>query len=333
MSKVLSKRFVSLLVTLFGLTVVVFSIVHLLPGDPAQVMLGERATPSAVIQLREEMGLDRPLLLQYGSYLGKLLKGDLGRSLQTRQEISTIISEKFPATLELTAVALFFSILVGMSAGVFAASRRNSFFDSAVMIGALTGISMPIFWLALILLYVFGFQLNLFPITGRLPADLTFKPITYFILFDSLISGRLDVFCKALHHLILPALALSTIPMAIIARITRAAVIETLGEDFIRTARAKGLTEKVIVLKHALTTALIPILTVIGLQFGLLLGGAIITETIFAWPGMGTWLLSAVNSRDYPAVQGGVLAVGLAFSLVNLAVDLLYSAVDPRIRK
>jgi peptide/nickel transport system permease protein len=307
-------------------------IVHLLPGDPAMVMLGERATPEAVEKLREELGLNQPLPLQYAQYVGDLITGDFGRSIQTNEKISQILSQKFPATVELTVVALAIACLLGVLFGVLAAARRNSILDNLVMVGSLAGISMPIFWLALILLYLFAFRLGLFPVTGRLPPEYFFKPDSYFFLIDTLFQGRLDLFWASLKHLALPGLALATIPMAIIARITRASMIDALSQDYIRTARAKGLNHRIVVAKHGLSNALIPILTVIGLQFGYLLGGAIITETIFAWPGMGTWVLNAVYARDYQAVQAGVFTIGLSFILVNLLVDLTYAIVDPRVR-
>jgi len=328
----LGRRIALLVPTLLGVSVLAFLLVHFVPGDPAAVMLGERATPEAIGELRREMGLDQPLPVQYGLFLGRLLQGDLGRSLKTRERIVVEIGDRFPATFELATAAMLLAVLVGVPAGVLAARRRGSWWDAAVMSGSLLGVSMPIFWLALLLLLGFSVQLDWFPLAGRSSAAMAVPVRTGFLLADTLLAGRPDAFASALQHLVLPAVALGTIPLAVISRMTRSSVLEVLSADYIRTAWAKGLAERVVLAKHVLKNAFIPTLTVIGLQFGYLLGGAIITETIFAWPGIGRWLLLSVQARDIRAVQGGVLLFAVVFVLVNLLVDLLYAAFDPRIR-
>jgi len=326
-------RRVGLLVpTLLGLSILTFALIHLVPGDPAQVMLGERATPEAVERLRGELGLDRPLHEQYGLFLGGLLAGDLGRSLKTREKVAVEIGNRFPATFELALCAIVFASVVGVTAGILAARRRRSLVDATVMAGSLAGVSMPIFWLGLLVILLFSVQLGWLPLAGRIDPSLAVPKVTGFLLLDTLFAGRLDSFGDAFAHLILPACVLGTIPLAVIARMTRSAMLDVLTQDYVRTAWAKGLSERRVLLVHVLKNALIPTITVIGLQFGYLLGGAIITETIFAWPGVGRWLVLAVAARDFRAVQGGVLLLASVFVLVNLVVDLLYAVADPRVR-
>jgi peptide/nickel transport system permease protein len=328
----LGRRVVLLVPTLLGVSLLAFLLVHFVPGDPAAVMLGERATPEAIEELRHELGLDRPLPVQYGVFLGRLLQGDLGRSIKTRERIVIEIGDRFPATFELATAAMLLAVLIGVPAGVLAARRRGSWWDAVVMSGSLLGVSMPIFWLGLLLLLGFSVNLDWFPLSGRQSPALAVPARSGFLLLDTLLAGRGDAFLSALQHLALPALALGTIPLAVISRMTRSSVLEVLNADYIRTAWAKGLAERVVLAKHVLKNAFIPTLTVIGLQFGYLLGGAIITETIFAWPGIGRWLLLSVQARDIRAVQGGVLLFAFVFVLVNLLVDLLYAVFDPRIR-
>jgi len=326
------KRLLLLVPTLLAISFFVFLMIHLVPGDPAQVMLGERATPEALADLRRELGLDDPILTQYGRFLGGLAHGDLGRSIKSNERITTELTRRFPATVELATAAMLIATVVGMGMGILAATRRNSIIDYASMFGALIGVSMPIFWLGLMLMLGLGLQLGLFPIAGRIDTAVSVDRITGLLILDSLLTGNWRGLSSALAHLALPALALGTVPMAVIARMTRASLLEVMRQDYVRTARAKGLRERVVVLRHAVRNALIPTLTVLGLQFGYLLGGAIITETIFAWPGTGRWLLLAVYARDFRAVQGGVLLIATVFVIVNLLVDVAYGYVDPRIR-
>ena len=326
------KRLLLLGPTLVGISLLVFLMIHLVPGDPAQVMLGERANAETLAALRAEMGLNQPFHVQFGRFFVSLLKGDLGRSIRTHEKITTELFQRFPATCELTLVSMGIAMVGGVAAGLMAAVRRGRLIDYASMVMATAGISMPIFWLALILMLLFAVYLPLFPISGRLSPHLYLAPRTHFYLLDALLSGDLSAFGNILWHLALPAFTLSTIPMAVIARMTRASLLDVLGEDYIRTAWSKGLPESAVVLRHAVKNSFIPTLTVIALEFGYLLGGAVITETIFAWPGVGRWLFLAVQARDFRAVQGGVLLLATVFIVVNLIADVLYAWLDPRIR-
>jgi peptide/nickel transport system permease protein len=327
------KRLAIAVPTLMALTVVVFCLVKAVPGDPAQILLGERANKEALLKVREEMGLDKPYYVQYLRFMEKLLiKRDMGRSLNSQEPIAEILARKFTATMELATAAMLFSLLVGIPMGLIAAIWPTTLLDFSSMSLAVVGVSMPIFWLAMILTWIFGIELGWLPISGRLAIEYFYEPITGLIIVDSLIERNWQMLKSALEHLLLPAVALGTIPMAFLARITRASMLEVVGQDYVRTARAKGVVIWSIYCKHALKNALIPILTVLGLQFGLLLGGAIITETVFSWPGIGSWLLESVNARDYPALEGGILVTASAFVLVNLVVDITYRFVDPRMR-
>ncbi len=332
MHRYILRRVLLLFPTLLAISFAVFLMIHLVPGDPAQVMLGERATPEALASLRTELGLNDPWPVQYGRFLGGLVRGDLGRSIKTHERVVDELRARFPATAELATAAIFLAAVVGIATGILAATRRASWIDYTSMFTALAGVSMPIFWLGLMLMLAFGLRLGWFPIAGRLATDVSIEPWSGFLVLDALKSGNWVALRSAVSHLVLPAVALATVPMAVIARMTRSSVLEVLEQDYVRTARAKGLTEWIVVLRHAVRNALIPTLTVLGLQFGYLLGGAIITETIFAWPGLGRWLLLAVYARDFRAVQGGVLLIAAVFVLVNLVVDLLYAVADPRIR-
>jgi peptide/nickel transport system permease protein len=316
-----------------GITLLVFIFLHLIPGDPATILLGERATPEQVAALRERLGLDEPLPLQYLAFLGQLLRFDLGKSIISGIPIAQEIQVRWPATFELSLSAMVVAVGLGIPAGVFAAVRKNSWLDNLAMSGSLLGVSMPVYWLGLLLIYLFAVNLNWLPPSGRLSVDagLGFEPITGFYLLDALLQGNLRAFQDALAHLILPAIAVGTIPLAIIARITRSAMLEVLSQDYIRTARAKGVLERWVIFKHALKNALLPVITIIGLEFGTLLGGAILTETIFSWPGIGSWIYEGILARDYPVVQGGVIVVAVTFVIVNLLVDLSYAFLDPRI--
>ncbi|SFL29211.1 ABC transporter permease [Halanaerobium salsuginis] len=326
------KRLLALIPILIGVAVIVFLIVHLIPGDPAQTMLGERATDAALARLREQMGLNDPLYIQFWRYIKDLLRGDMGRSIMSNNPVITELQARFPATLELSFFAIIFAVGVGVPAGIFASINQNSWFDNLSMVIALMGVSMPIFWLGLMFIWLFAVQLGWFPPSSRLGVGIDFTPITNLYVVDSIIQLNFTALVDILHHLVLPAIALGTIPMAIIARMTRSSMLEVLRKDYIRTAFAKGLQRKVVIFKHALKNALVPIITVVGLQFGVLLGGAVMTETIFSWPGLGKYLVDAIYARDFPVVQGGILFFATVFVLVNLIVDLSYALVDPRIQ-
>ena len=326
------RRFLLLIPTLLGISAIVFLMIHLVPGDPAQVMLGERASAESLAAMRQQLGLDQPLHVQFGRYLTGLLQGDLGRSIKTHERVSAELVARFPATLELTLTSMALACAIGLTAGVLSASRKGSLLDYFGMTASLVGISMPIFWLGLVLILLLGLDAGLFPVSGRLSSGSSVSRITGLYLVDSLLAGDLRAFGDTIWHLVLPGLTLGTVPAAVIARMTRSSLLEVLGEDYIRTAWAKGLAERVVVFRHALKNAFIPILTVISLEFGYLLGGAVITETIFAWPGVGRWLLLAVYARDFRAVQGGVLLVAATFVTVNLIADVLYAWLDPKIK-
>jgi peptide/nickel transport system permease protein len=326
------KRLLALIPILIGVAVIVFLIVHLIPGDPAQTMLGERASDEALAKLREDMGLNDPLPVQFWRYIKDLLRGDLGRSIMSNNPVSEELSQRFPATLELSFFAIFFAVFVGIPAGIFASINQNSWFDNLSMLIALMGVSMPIFWLGLMFIWLFAVELGWFPPSSRIGVGLDFTPITNLYVIDSIIQLNFNALKDILHHLVLPAVALGTIPMAIIARMTRSSMLEVLRKDFIRTAYAKGLKRKIVIFKHALKNAMVPIITVVGLQFGVLLGGAVMTETIFSWPGLGKYLVDAIYARDFPIVQGGILFFAGVFVIVNLIVDLSYALVDPRIQ-
>jgi peptide/nickel transport system permease protein len=317
---------------LFGVSIVVFFMVRAIPGDPAQIMLGQQATQEQVQQVREKMGLDKPVFVQYGLFLKNALRGDLGDSTVTGRPVTTELLVRFPATLELTAFAMLIAILVGLPVGVISAVRQYSLLDKTTSVLALTGISMPIFWLAMILVVIFGVNLQILPFPGRLGPTTAITSITGLVLVDSLLTLNFAGFWDGLLHLIMPALALATIPMAVIMRMTRSSMLEVMNEDYVRTARAKGVVPWRVVSKHALRNAMLPTITVLGLQAGLLMGGAIITETIFSWPGIGLYAYQSVGSRDYPSIQGVVLYGALLFVLINLLVDVLYAVLDPRVR-
>ncbi len=320
-------------VTALGVTVLAFVLIHALPGDPIEIMFGERGIdPERHAAMMAQLGLDRPLLEQYFAYLVRLLHGDLGRSLVTHEGVLTEFLTLFPATIELAVSAMLVAVIVGLPAGIVAAVRRGTAADYGVMGLALTGYSMPVFWWAILLILLFSVTLGITPVSSRLDVAYYIQPVTGFMLIDSWLSGEPGAFRSALSHLVLPALALGTIPMAVIARMTRSAMLEVLNEDYVRTARAKGLGPGRVVGLHALRNALIPVLTVIGLQVGSLFGGAVLTETIFAWPGVGKWLIESVNRRDYPVLQGGMLLIAAIIIGVNLLVDLLSGSINPRIR-
>ncbi|MDQ0200667.1 ABC transporter permease [Neobacillus ginsengisoli] len=326
------RRVFSLIPVLIGMTLVVFAIIHAIPGNPAQVILGQRATKEAVAALTQQLGLDKPWYIQYFDYIKALLHGDLGTSMRTRGPINTEIWPYLAATIELTVVAMLIAVVVGVNAGIISAWFSKSWFDYVAMILALVGVSLPIFWLGLMEQWAFSIHLGWFPTTGREDVRDPVSAITNLYLIDTLLQGRFDQFGAVVQHLVLPSFALATIPMAIIARMTRSTMLEVMKSDYIRTARAKGLRMFWVVYKHSLKNAVIPVLTIIGLQVGLLLGGAILTETIFGWPGIGRYLYDAIGYRDYPVIQSGILIIAAIFVLINLIVDLLYVVVDPRIK-
>jgi peptide/nickel transport system permease protein len=317
---------------LLGVSIVVFFMVRAIPGDPAQIMLGQQATQAQVQQVRENMGLDKPIIVQYGLFLKDALRGDLGDSTVTGRPVTTELMVRLPATFELTAFAMLIAVLVGVPVGVIAAVRQYSLLDKTTSVLALTGISMPIFWLAMILVVIFGVNLELLPFPGRLDPTTGITAITGLVLVDSLLTLNFAGFWDGLLHLIMPALALGTIPMAVVMRMTRSSMLEVMNEDYVRTARAKGVVPWRVVFKHALRNAMLPTITVIGLQVGLLMGGAIITETIFSWPGIGLYAYNSISARDYASIQGVVLYGALLFVLINLVVDILYAVLDPRVR-
>ncbi|TLP48666.1 MULTISPECIES: ABC transporter permease subunit [Cohaesibacter] len=329
----LLRRVGMLIPTFIGVTLVAFFFIRLLPGDPILLLAGERGiSPERYAELQAAFGFDKPVIMQYFDYVTGLFQGDFGMSMATRRPVWDEFFALFPATLELSFVAIIIAVSIGIPAGVIAAVKRGSFFDHSVMTTALVGYSMPIFWWALLMIILFSGILQWTPVSGRISVMFFFEPVTGFMLIDSLLSGEEGAFKSAASHLILPSFVLATIPMAVIARQTRSAMLEVLGEDYVRTARAKGLTKFRVIGLHALRNALIPVVTTIGLQVGVLLAGAILTETIFSWPGIGKWMVDSISRRDYQVVQGGLLMIAVMVMSVNLIVDLLYGLINPRIR-
>ena len=326
------KRLIQLGPVMLGVSIIAFSLIHLAPGDPARTMLGERASQEQIDAIRERYGLDKPLYIQYGIWLQGALQGDLGRSITTREKVTTEIAARLPNTVELAIAAMIFATLIGGIAGIVSATKQYSITDYTFMGIALFGISMPVFWLGIMLMMIFGAYLGWLPIGGRIDLLILFHRVTGFMVFDSIITGNLPALTSVLQHLILPAVALGTIPMAMIARVTRSSMLEVLRQDFIRTERAKGLSERKVIYKHAVRNAMVPVVTVIGLNFGLLLAGAILTETVFSWPGVGRLVVEAVYERDYPLVVGCILIFAIIFVIVNLITDIFYTYIDPRIK-
>lgn len=335
MTGYLLRRFLVFVPTLLGVTLVAFGLIRIVPGDPVMLMLGERGgSPEVYAQMRRNLGLDRPLPVQYATYVTRAARGDLGLSTLSRKPVWDEFKARFPATLELGLVALGLAVLLGIPLGIVAAVRRNTFLDYTVIGGSLVGYSMPIFWWGLILILVFSVHLGLTPVSGRLSVLYDIPPVTGFLLVDTWLSGEgWPAFRDALRHLCLPAIALGTVPLATVARMTRSSVLEVLGEDYIRTARAKGLSRPRVILLHALRNALIPVVTSIGLLLSTIVTGAILTETIFSWPGIGKWMVASVTSRDYPVIQGGLLLIAGSIIVINMAMDVVYAVVNPRIRR
>lgn len=326
------KRLLWAIPTLFGVSLIVFFMVHLAPGDPALALLGDHANKESVERLREEMGLNKPLYVQYALFATKAIQGDFGNSFKSKQPVLDEFMERFPATMELALCAMILAVILGIGAGIVSAIKRYSFFDYGSMFVALAGVSMPVFWLGLVLIYFFAVSLDVLPVSGRLGYEFYINDVTGFYLIDALLANDTDAFWDALKHLILPAIALGTIPMAIIARMTRSSMIEVMKEDYIRTARAKGCSLFQVVMIHALRNAMLPVVTVIGLMLGTLFAGAILTETTFSWPGIGKWIVNAVYQRDFPIIQSATLIIATMFIGVNLIVDLLYALINPKIR-
>jgi peptide/nickel transport system permease protein len=333
MTRYIVGRIGQLVLVLVGVSIVVFFTMHVLPGDVATLLLGERATAAQLASLRHQLGLDQPVWTQYLDFAFQALRGNLGISLRSNHPALADVWTAFPVTLQLSLSSLLIASLLGVSLGVLAAMRPGGALDNAVMTLTLFGVSMPIFWLGLMLLLLFGAWLGWLPIGGLMPTGVDVPRVTGMTVIDSVISGRIGLVAASLQHLILPAMTLATVPLAMITRITRSEMLATAGLDHVRTARSKGMPERQVVIRHILRNALIPVVTVIGLQLGLLLSGAVLTETIFALPGLGRLMVDSILSRDYPVVQAGALFIAFVFVLVNLVVDLSYALLDPRIRR
>ncbi len=338
MIKFLLDKFFKIVPTIFGICLLSFLVIRFIPGDPVILLLGERGNdPEVYAQMKKSLGLDLPVYTQFFSYMGNILKGDLGKSIITGKSILSEFFSRFPATLELSFSAMIFALILGIPLGILAAVKRGTLWDFFLMSGSLVGYSMPIFWWGLLLILFFSVNLAITPVSGRIDVIYYIEPWTNFILIDSLQREVISQegfapFLSALKHLILPTIAMGTIPMAVIARMTRSSMLEVLDEEYIKTAKAKGQSNFKIVFKHAFKNALIPIITVTGLMLGSMVTGAILTETIFSWPGIGKWIVASVNQRDYPAIQGGVLLIGTLVVLINRLVDVLYYWANPRLR-
>ena len=328
----ISKRLFHLALIMFGVSVVVFLMLRMIPGDPAQLLLGEFASPEELARLREQLGLNQSLFTQFWIYISNIVQGDMGHSVRTNAPVTGEIWVRLIATLELSLAAMCIATFFGIAAGVLSAVKQYSLWDYGAMFMALVGVSMPIFWLGLMLIYLFAVKYPLLPMMGRISLGLEVPDITGLMVVDAVVAGNWQSLVSALKHLLLPAFTLATIPMAIVARITRSAMLEVLNMDYVRTARAKGMTEWVVIFRHALRNAFLPVVTVLGLNLGLLLGGAVLTETIFSWPGLGRYVVDSLAGRDYAAVQGCILVFALLMAVINLAVDLIYVLLDPRIR-
>ena len=333
MIRFLLNRLLLIVPTFIGITILAFAFVRVLPGDPVLLIAGERGvSPERYQMLLEQFGYNRPIWEQYWQYLTGIFQGDFGTSISTKRPVIRDFMTLFPATVELSFFAICFAVLLGIPAGVIAAVKRGSWLDQTLMGTALVGYSMPIFWLGLLLIIFFSGTLGWTPVSGRIDLLYFFPAVTGFMTIDALLSGQDGAFVSALRHLILPTVTLGTIPLAVIARQTRSAMLEVLGDDYVRTARAKGLAPRQVIGQHALRNALIPVVTTIGLQVGVMMAGAILTETIFSWPGVGKWMIDAISRRDYPVVQAGLLLIALIVMAVNLFVDVLYGLINPRIR-
>ena len=333
MLRFIVRRLLLLVPILLGLSILVFLYLRALPGSPAYALLGDRATPESVAEINRQYGLDKPIHVQYWRYMKNLITDrSLGESSRTRRPVTEEIKQRFPATIELAVAAMIFATLFGIPLGFIAAKRYGTAVDHASLVLSLLGISIPIFFLAIILKYLFAVRWGLLPTVGRASVLIDLEHPTNFYVLDAIVTGNWEAFVDVLKHLILPAVALGSIPLAIVARITRAAVLDVQNEDYVRTARAKGVAPFIVDRRHILRNALLPISTIIGLQVGLLLSGAVLTEKVFAYPGIGSWLVDAIKDRDYPVLQGGILFLAIIFVLVNLVVDVTYAIINPRIR-
>lgn len=328
----LSRRILGAIPVLLGISFLVFMLMHIAPGDPVSLLLGDDATPADVEQIRRELGLDKPLLVQYWDFLSRAVRGDFGRSLKFNEPVMKLVFERLPATIELAFISLIVAIIIAVPLGVYSAIKHNSLFDHAGMSVALIGVSLPNFWLGIMLIYFLGGQLNLLPVAGRIEYGIEVKPITHLYLVDSLITGNFTAFWSALQHLLMPAFTLGTSLAAIVTRISRSSVLEVMRQDFITTARAKGLSEKAVIWRHILRNAMITIVTILGLQLGALLNGSVITETVFSYPGIGELLIQSISARDYKLTQVLILFFAVIYFVVNLLTDFLYSWIDPRIK-
>jgi len=332
MARYIARRVIALLPILLGVSAAAFLMIHLLPGDPATVYVGDHATPGSIERVQHQFGLDKPLPVQYGIYLWNALQGNFGESLDSHRRVLTEFVPRFPATIELSLGAMIVALCVGVPIGILSAAKPNSIFDRLGMLVALAGVSTPVFWLGLMLIYLFSVYFHVLPTTGQLDVNLSLTAITHIDVLDGLLTRNWQAVGDALRHLVLPSITVGSIPTAIIARMTRASMLDALHQDYIRTARAKGLTGHAVVIGHGLRNALLPVVTVIGLQFGGFLTGAILTETIFSWPGVGRYMYDSILFRDYPVILAGILLFSLMFVLVNLVIDVLYAFLDPRIR-
>jgi len=328
----ISRRILAVIPTLVGVAIVVFVLIRLIPGDPAEVMLGGFATPERAQELRRALGLDRPLVVQFAIWARALTRGDLGTSIMSQRPVAQEIWSRFPATLELTIIATAFALLAGIGLGVLSATAHNTRLDLGTTIVSVLGMSIPIFWFGLMLLYLFGVWLKLLPISGRLDLSIALPRITGLVFVDSLIQGNWAALLDGLKHVVLPAFSLAVIPIATLSRMTRTTMVEVLNHEYIAVARAKGLAERVVLVRHALKNALIPVITVAGTRFGMQLAGAVLVEVVYGWPGIGRLIFDAIQKRDYPIIQGTVLFTAFLFVIINLVTDLLYAAIDPRIR-
>ena len=326
------KRMALAVPTMLGVSIVVFLLIHMIPGDPLDVMLGDRVREEARIAFAERLGLDQPLHIQYWRWLSNAITGDFGTSIRSNEAVTSEILSRLPATIELTVVALLIAVVFGIFFGVTAARYRNSPLDQSLIGFSLLGVSVPIFWLGMMMIFLFAVILGWLPVSGRISMGVTMPGGTGLYLIDTLLAGKMNLFNQALKHLIMPATAMATVSLALITRVTRSSMLDVLSEDYVQSARAKGLPNRKVIYKHALKNAMIPVVTVVGLQFARLMGGAILTETVFSWPGIGRLLITAISYRDYPMVQGIVFFVAFAFVIINIIVDLLYAYLDPRIR-
>jgi peptide/nickel transport system permease protein len=327
----LKRRFIGAVPVLFGISFLVFLLMHLAPGDPISLLLGDDATQEEIERTRREWGLDKPILVQYAEFVSRAVRGDFGRSLKFGEPVVKLVFERLPATVELALASLFVALLISIPIGVYSAIKHDSIFDHAGMSLALIGVSLPNFWLGIMLIYFFGGQLNLLPVAGRIDYGIQVQPITRLYLVDSLLTGNLPAFWSAFKHILMPAVTLGTSLAAIVTRITRSSILEVMRQDYITTARAKGLSERSVIWRHILRNAMITIVTILGLQLGALLNGSVITETVFSYPGIGDLLIQAISVRDYKLAQGLILFFAVMYFMVNLLVDFLYTLVDPRI--